>query len=106
MDKVRALSMTDGNGFFVDLTDCPCAYSVTPNEGTIQINHIIRASIPGEKISGFDLEPEGNDWLIVVRCEFAGESTKIPIGTISDEETARCWIERVNKLYNDKQKVG
>ena len=107
MDKIRCLSMTDGQGFFIDLADCPLAFSVTPNEGDILINYLVRAVIPGKKVSGFFLGPPITDekkltWPMVLEYTAIDGFSKLQIGHINDRKIAGCWMEIVNELYGQR----
>ncbi len=92
--------MTDGHGFFVDLVGVNVAYAVSPNEGDVLINMPqLRASIPGKDMVRFELNHRGERYEIAaVFNADKGEDVMI-LGTIKDTESARAWIDRVNKLY-------
>ena len=103
--KIRSLIMTDGNGFFVELEDGELAFDISPNEGSVMFDSEAgRMCLTGKHIHGFEIEPldRGDNKIVLSFTTEAGESHAILIGHIRDVDSARCWVERVNKLYSEE----
>ncbi len=101
MHTIRAFTMTDGNGFHIDLVGHGLAYSIGPNEGDVLINIPgFRACIPGKDMVRFELNNRGERYVVAAVFNASKGEDMMVLGIIRDIESAQAWIDRVNKLYS------